>query len=115
MKKLLFSSTLIFFSNFLFSQADCMRSLIYSGRISIKNFDIDKIFLPSTSFLIGYKAFDEPRGSKFIEPKSEKFHLETSTHISSDFCRSPQEIIDDFFKKAKLYPVKISEKMKDHI
>lgn len=99
----------------LYAQGDCMTPFIYSGKIRIKEFEIDKIYLPSTAFLSGAIKFNKFGGFKVIEPTSEDFHLQTSTNLSSDFCGEPQEIIDEFFSKVKNYPIKITEKKKDRV
>lgn len=112
-KKILLSVSL-FSSTLLFSQADCIKPIIYSGKINIKNFQIDKIYLPSTRSLGGYRKFKDIGGSKMTEPVSGNFKLQTATHLSSDFCGNSKEIIADFFKKAQFYPVKVSGKKINH-
>ena len=110
---LLFMLSLISFQS-LYAQGDCMTHFIYSGKIKVKKFEVGKIYLPSTAFLSGVVKFYEFGGFKTIEPTSDEFYLKTSTNLSSHFCGEPQEIIDDFFSKVKNYPIRITEKMKDH-
>lgn len=114
MIKLLLSLALIFCSNSLFSQADCMRPLIYSGKINIKNFDIEKINVPSTWFLNNIVKFNKLGGFKVIEPDSTSFSKKLGTNLSSVFCQSSEEIIENFLKNKKKYPIKIFKKKKNH-
>lgn len=104
-----------FSSMLLFSQADCVRPLIYSGKVSIKNFDINEIHVPSTAFLSDYVKFNDLRGFKIIKVNKDYFSQQSGTNLSSHFCGSLQEIINDFFKQKKSYPIKIIEKKKDHL
>lgn len=114
LKKSLFSFGLILLSNSLFSQADCIRPLIYSGKINIRNFDIEKIHVPSTLFLNNIVKFNKSGGFKVIKTDSISFSKELSTNLSSMFCESSEEIIENFLKKKKIYPIKIFKKKKDH-
>ncbi|TXF77322.1 hypothetical protein [Chryseobacterium sp.] len=115
MKQKLSILILIFFSQIIYSQSDCIKSLKYSGEIKIKNFKVETILLPRTNFLKGYVKFDEIGGYIRVEPKSELFEKRSVTHLSSEFCKNSDEIIDGFFKKVKNYPIRIIEKKKDHI
>lgn len=112
-KKVLLSFV-IFSNTLLFSQADCMRPLIYSGKVNIKNFDIDQIHVPSTRFLSDYVKFNDLGGFKIIKVNKDYFSQQSGTNLSSHFCGPLQEIIEDFFKQKKNYPIKIIEKKKDH-
>lgn len=114
LKKSLFSFALILLSNSLFSQADCVKPLIYSGKINIKNFDIEQIHIPSTLFLNNIVKFNKPGGFKVIKTDSNSFSKELGTNLSSVFCESSEEIIENFFKKKKIYPIKIFKKKKNH-
>ena len=114
LKKSLFSFALILLSNNLFSQADCVRPLIYSGKINIRNFDIEKIQVPSTLFLNNIVKFNKSGGFKVIKTDSISFSKKLSTNLSSVFCESSEEIIENFFKKKKIYPIKIFKKKKNH-
>lgn len=98
----------------LYAQGDCMTPFIYSGKIKVKEFEVGKIYLPSTRFLNGIVRFNELGGFKTVEPTSEEFYLKTSTNLSSEFCGEPQDIIDDFFSQVKIFPVRITEKVKDY-
>lgn len=84
-----------FLFNLLFSQADCIKPLIYSGKVSIKNFDIEQIHVPSTLFLNIVK-FNKFGGFKVIQTNSNSFSKELGTNLSSIFCRSSEEIIQNF-------------------
>jgi len=84
-----------------------MRPLIYSGKISIKDFDIDQIHVPSTAFLSDYVKFNDLGGFKIIKVNKGYFSQQSATNLSSHFCGPLQEVIEDFFKQKKNYPIKI--------
>ncbi|SHM07363.1 hypothetical protein [Chryseobacterium polytrichastri] len=113
------SLTLICFClyQFLFSQADCIKPLVYSGEVNIKNFEIDKIYVPSTLFLSGTLKFNELGGFKTIsfDSTSNIFIKKSGTNLSSHFCKDPNLIIEELFKQVKSYPIRIFEKKKGHI
>lgn len=98
----------------LYAQGDCMTPFIYSGKIKVKEFEVGKIYLPSTAFLSGIVKFNEFGGFRTVEPTSDKFYLKTSTNLSSYFCGEPQEIIAEFFSQVKIYPIRITEKVRNN-
>lgn len=59
--------------------------------------------------------FNELGGFKVIKINKDYFSQRSGTNLSSHFCGSLQEIIQDFFKRKKNYPVRIIEKKKDHL
>ena len=113
--KLAFSIiTVLLLNQIIYSQSDCIKSLKYIGEIKIENFDIEAVLLPRTNVLKGYQKFEEIGGFIRVEPQSEFFEKRTGTHLSSEFCKSSNEIITNFFKNVKIYPIVVIEKKKDH-
>ena len=97
-----------------YSQADCVLTFKMSGKVIVNGVKLDKIYLPSTIFLVGYEKFDSQAGFYVVNLESESFSNEFRSHLSSDFCMDSKLIIERVFKKVENYPIRITEKKKDH-
>lgn len=115
MKQAISLFLLILINNILFCQSDCTKIFKYSGVVKIKGFEIEKILLPSASSLEGDLKFNEIGGYLTVKPTTDNFEKKSGTYMSSEFCKSPNEVIEVFFKSFKKYPIEIIEKKKDHM
>ncbi|MFV0531538.1 MAG: hypothetical protein ACK5MD_08875 [Flavobacteriales bacterium] len=114
MKKPLIILILVLISQLSFSQACCVFSYKISGKVTSDKIKLDRIYLPSTTFLVGYDKIDLQTGFYYVNLESGVFSNEFSSHLSSDFCMESELIIERVFKKVIHYPIRITEKKKDH-
>ena len=115
MKKPFIILILLLITQLGYSQADCVLTFKIRGKVIANGINLDKIYLPSTAFLVGYEKFDTQAGFYVLTLESESFSDEFRSHLSSDFCMDSKLIIERVFKKVKSYPIRITEKIKDHV
>ena len=113
MKRVLSILILLLIGQIGYSQADCVLTFKISGKVTANGTKPEKIYLPSTVFLVGYEKFDSKTGFYYLDLKSESFSEEFRSHLSSDFCMDAELIVERVFKKVKNYPIRIAEKVKD--
>ncbi|WP_243472779.1 hypothetical protein [Winogradskyella sp. MH6] len=114
MKKLIIILILVLISQLSFSQACCVLDFKISGKVTSDKIKLDRIYLPSTTFLVGYDKFDSQTGFYYVELGSDLFSTKFRSHLSSDFCMNAELIIERVFKKVKKYPIRITEEKRDH-
>ncbi len=113
MKKYLLTIILTLFTTILFGQPDCIITFRYKGAISDSSNKFHKIGLPTTPFIVGYEKKANSIAFTIKNINDSLFDIELGSHLSSDFCRSPEDIVTYVFKQLKEYPVKLFYNSKD--
>lgn len=113
MKKSIILLISVIISQIGFSQPDCVITFKYIGQVRADSFNVDKVFLPSTAYLVGYEKFVETGGFYSFDLDSMSFSNDFPSHMSSDFCMEPENIVEHVFKNVENYPVRISSQVKD--
>lgn len=93
------------------AQPDCVIPFKYKGIIISDSIKTSKVGLPTTPYLIGYEKKSDEKAFLIYELKDTIINEVLYSHLSSDFCRSLEDIITYFFKKTKNgYLIKIYTK-----
>jgi len=66
-----------------------------------------QIGLPTTSLIVGYEKKTNTRAFAITNITDSSFDIELASHLSSDFCRTPEDIVAFVFRRLKEYPVKL--------
>ena len=118
MKRYFLTITLFIIAIGVFGQPDCMTSFRYRGIIVEDSIQISRIGLPTTPFIVGYEKKSSSRAFAIFDVNDSVFNVRLGSHLSSDFCRTPDNIITFVFKRIKEYPIKLfvgDEKFKNPI
>jgi hypothetical protein len=108
-------ASIVLLSYNLVAQPDCIIIFKYVGNITSDSIKIDKIGLPTTPFLIGYINKNEERAFSIYKLKDSIVDKTKASHLSSHFCESNENIIDNVFKRSKNgYLIKVVTKKNDN-
>jgi len=99
--KLFILATILFLPSFVYAQSDCVIRYKYLGSLNeaVAN-DTSKTILkvPSTRDLVGHGEKMSKYQSIEIRPQAVSFEQVFRSHLSSVFCASQEDIIEDVFK-----------------
>jgi hypothetical protein len=113
MKKHLLTVILTLFTTVLFGQPDCIITFRYKGVIADSSNKFRQIGLPTTPFIVGYEKKTNSEAFAIKNISDSSFDIELASHLSSDFCRTPEDIVTFVFRQLKEYPVKLFYSRKD--
>jgi len=98
-----------------YGQNTCSFQVRISGNIITQDVILDKIYVPSTACLFDNATFETQEGFYVSSIESNAFSSEFTSHLSPKFCKNSESILAMFSEKSFKFPVRITEKLKDHV